>query len=123
MFSQSTILEVLSKFFKFDNLKENLLGYAEARVNLLKLEIREDVAKVITRALVLGVIIFLALLFIVFLSIGIALFLNRFLEENYFGFWIVSGFYLILFLVSISFRKQIFQYFERVFKEGNKHME
>ena len=50
MFSQSSISEALSKFFRFDSLAENLSGYVEARVELLKLEVREDVAKVPERA-------------------------------------------------------------------------
>ncbi len=122
MFSNS-ILEAISKFFKLDSLKENLTGYVEARVELLKLEVREDVAKVITRALVLGVIFFLAFLFIIFFSLGMAHFLNRYFGENFIGFWIVAGFYLILFAVSLAFKKQLFQNLERLFKDRLKHKE
>jgi uncharacterized membrane protein YqjE len=123
MFSQSSILEAAVKFLKLDSLKENLLGYVEARVNLLKLEVREDVAKVITRALVFGVIIFLASLFILFLSLGISLFLNRYFKEDFLGFWIVSGFYFLLFIISLIFRRQLFQYLEHLLKDRLKHKE
>ncbi len=123
MFSQSTIREAFSKFFRFDSLTENLSGYVEARVELLKLEVREDVAKVITKALVFGVIIFLASLFILFLSLGIAFFLNRYFNEDFLGFWIVAGFYLALFVASIVFRKQMFKNLERIFKDKLRHKE
>lgn len=116
-------MEAAAKFLKLDILKENLLGYVEARVALLKLEVREDVAKVITRALVFGVIIFLASLFILFLSLGIAFFINQYFKEDFLGFWIVSGFYLTLFIISIVLRKHLFQYLEHLFKDRLKHHE
>jgi uncharacterized membrane protein YqjE len=121
MFSADSIKEAFSKFFKLDSLKENLSGYIEARVALLKMEVREDVAKVITRALVFGVIAFLGLLFIVFLSLGLALFINRYFQESYVGFYIVAGFYLLLFLIAIVFKKEIYNYLEHVFKDKLEH--
>ena len=123
MFSQNSILEALAKFFKLDSLKENLTGYVEARVDLLKLELREDIGKAIIQALAIGVIISLAFLAIVFLSLGLALFLNRYFKENYAGFWIVAGFYLTLFVVSLTFKKQLLQNLENLFKERIKHKE
>jgi uncharacterized membrane protein YqjE len=123
MFSQSSILEAAAKFFKFDSLKENLLAYVEARVNLLKLEVREDVAKVITRALVFGVIIFLAALAILFVSLGIAFFLNRYFKEEFLGFWIVAAFYLLLFGISLGMRKPLFRYLEHLLKDRIMHKE
>jgi uncharacterized membrane protein YqjE len=116
MFSQGSIKESLSKFFKIDSLIESLTGYLEARVELLKLEVREDVSKIISQALVFSLIFCLSLMLILFISLGVALFLNRYFEENYLGFWIVAGFYLILVVVSIVFRKQLIQYAAGLYK-------
>ena len=123
MFSQNSILEAIAKFFKLDSLKENLTGYIDARVQLLKLEVREDIAKVITRALVFTVIIFLAFLFIIFFSLGLSLFINQYFHESYMGFWIVGGVYLILFILSIAFKKQLFHKLEHALNEHLKHKE
>jgi uncharacterized membrane protein YqjE len=121
MFSTSSVLEALSKFLKLDGMIENVSGYIEARVQLLKIEVREDVAKAMTRALMFGVILLLAFLFIVFFSIGLALFLNRYFNDNFVGFWIVAGFYLFLFLLAFAMRKQIHQKLDHLFNEKLKH--
>ncbi len=123
MFSQNSILEAIVKFFKLDSLKENLTGYVDARVQLLKLEVREDMAKVMTRTLVFGVILFLGFLFVIFFSLGLALFINQYFHESYMGFWIVGSFYLILFILSVAFKKQIFHKLEHIFNERLKHRE
>ena len=121
MFSTSSVLEALSKFLKLDGLIENVSGYFEARVQLLKIEVREDVAKAMTRALMFGVILLLAFLFIVFFSIGLALFLNRYFNDTFVGFWIVAGFYLLLFLLAFVMQKQIHQKLDHLFNEKLKH--
>jgi len=117
MFSKNSILESLSKFLKLDNLTETLTGYVEARVQLLKIEVREDIAKAITRALVFAVIILLAFLFIIFFSLATALFINRYFNENYLGFLIVGGFYLTSFVLSLAFRNQLFKKLDKLFTE------
>src|SRR5688572_10241369 len=42
--------DTLSKFFKVDSLLGNLTGYVETRVELLKIEVKEDVAKGLAQA-------------------------------------------------------------------------
>jgi uncharacterized membrane protein YqjE len=117
----SSIKDILSKFFHLDSLTENLSGYVEARVELLKLEVREEVAKAITRVAVLGVIVLLCVLFIVFLSLGLAVFVNQYFEAKYIGFLLVGGFYLLLFALALSMRKQIFQSLEHLLSNHLKH--
>ena len=121
MFSASSIIEGLAKFLKLDGLVENLSGYVEARVKLIKIEVREEVSKAITRGLIFAVIALLAFLFIVFLSIGGALFLNQYFADSYGGFFIVAAFYLLLFIMAIAFRKQIYQKLEHIFNEKLQH--
>jgi uncharacterized membrane protein YqjE len=123
MFSASGVVEMLSKFLKLDGLIENVSGYIDTRVKLLKIEVREDVAKVMTRALMFGVLFLIAFLFIVFLSIGIALMLNQYFTNNFAGFLIVSGFYLFFFLLAAAMRKQIHDKLEHLFSEKLKPKE
>jgi uncharacterized membrane protein YqjE len=123
MFSASTVIEMLSKFMKLDGLIDNVSGYIDARVKLLKIEVREDVAKVITRGLVFGVLFLMAFMFIVFLSLAIALILNQYFNNNFVGFLIVSGFYLFVFLLAVALRKQIHEKLEHLFNEKLKHKE
>jgi signal transduction histidine kinase len=123
MFSTGSIKAALNKFFRLDTLTEDLSGYVEARVELLKLEVREEVAKAITRVMVLGVVILLLVLLVVFLSIGFAFYFNQYFEEKYAGFFLVGGFYLILLLLSMLLRKQLFYLLERLFSNHLKALQ
>tara|TARA_R100001480_G_C4676196_1_gene174206 strand:+ start:112 stop:528 length:417 start_codon:yes stop_codon:yes gene_type:complete len=53
--------------------------------------------------LVLGIFLLLVLLF---LSIGIALWLNNVLENSYAGYFIVAGFYIVIMLLLVIFGKK-----------------
>jgi uncharacterized membrane protein YqjE len=111
------ISETILKFLKLDNLVNNLTGYVEARINLMKVEIREDVAKTISRGMVMVALFFMGFLFLVFFSIGLAQFLNTFFEYGYAGYWIVAGIYGGFFLLLLLFKKNISDYFEAQFAE------
>lgn len=61
------IKDTILKFLRLDNLASNVTGYVETRVKLLKIEIKEDVAKVLSKGLAQATIIFFAFLFLIFL--------------------------------------------------------
>ncbi len=99
--------ETIFKFLRLDNLMESLSGYLEARIELLKIEIKEDIAKVLAKTLVILIMGFLAFIFLLFLSIGFAHYLNNFFEKEQIGYWIVAGIYGVPCLIFIIFRKDI----------------
>jgi uncharacterized membrane protein YqjE len=101
------IKETIFKFLRLDNLMENLSGYVEARIELLKIEIKEDVAKVLARTVMILIVAFLALLFILFLSIGLAQYLNSLFGKEHVGYWMVAGIYGVPCLIFVLFRKSI----------------
>ncbi len=117
------IKETILKFLRIDGLVDNLSGYIEARVKLLKIEIKEDVAKVLSKGLVHLAIFFFVFLFLIFFSIGIAYYINTFFNNNFEGFLIVAGFYFLLFILFLSFRKGIDKKFEKYFSEIIKNRE
>lgn len=53
--------------------------------------------------LVLGIFLLLVLLFV---SIGVALWLNNVLENSYAGYFIVAGFYIVIMLLLVIFGKK-----------------
>ncbi len=106
------IKDSIFKFLRLDNLVENLSGYFETRVELIKLEVREEITKVISHALMLAVLLLLALLFLVFFSIGLANYLNVYFQDFYMGYWIVAGIYGLPGLIIFLFRKKISDVFE-----------
>ncbi|SRR5258706_5099185 len=109
------IKDKIFKLLRLDNLFENLSGYVETRLELYKLEIREDVAKVISKAFVYGALAILGMLFLVFFSIGLAQFLNVFFARAFVGYWIVAGLYAVALLTLTLFRKRFDRSFENHF--------
>jgi uncharacterized membrane protein YqjE len=106
------IKDSIFKFLRLDNLVENLSAYFEARVELMKIEMREEIAKVISHGLTIGLLFLLGLLFLVFFSIGFANYLNSYFNSSTMGFWIVSGIYGIPGVIMFSFRSKISLFFE-----------
>src|SRR5258708_29967055 len=87
------ISETILKFLRLDNFVQNLTGYVEARIELLKVEIREDVAKAIARGMGIVALFFIGFLFLFFFSVGLAQFLNRLFDGPYAGYFSLAGIY------------------------------
>jgi hypothetical protein len=108
------------KFLRLDNLVNSLSGYVESRAELLKLEVREETIKVVAYGLMISACFLLALLFLVFLSIGLANYISARYETTYTGYWIVSAAYGFICLILILFRKNIGHFIEEHLKEQAK---
>lgn len=117
------IKEIVFKFLRLDNLFSHLTGFVETQAALLKMEVREEVAKILARGLVLGSILLMAFLFLLFLSVGLAHYLNSFFHEAYIGYWIIAGLYGLPCLLFLLFKKSISAAFEKYFAKHLKHKE
>jgi uncharacterized membrane protein YqjE len=105
------------KFLRLDNIVNNLTSFVETRIELAKVEIREDVTKAVARGLVVVVLFLIGFLFLVFFSIGLAHFLNGLFGEAYAGYWSVAGIYAATFLLLLVFKTSLYKYFERQFSD------
>lgn len=115
-----SIKDYIFKLLRLDGVINHLSGYVESRLELIKFEVREEMIKVISRGLALGIIVLLALLFLVFISFGLANTLNSHFENNATGYWIVSGLYGVPCLFLIVFYKQVNLFLENHFKRRKK---
>lgn len=97
----------LFKFLKIDSIIEHLTGIIEARVELAKIEIKEEVSKIGARIIAGVVFAFLAVMIIILLSISVAAWINFMLESGYWGYFIVTGFYLLTLILLIAFKVHI----------------
>ncbi len=111
------IAESILKFLKLDSLVNHVTGYVEARIELMKMEIREDVAKSMARAIVAVTLILTGFLFLLFLSIGLAHFIISYTHVPYLGYWSVAGLYGLVLLMVYVFRKSIYERFEKQFMD------
>lgn len=121
--NSDNIKESIFKFLKLDNLVSNLSGYVEAKAELIKIEIREDVARLLSQGIVVITTLVFGLIFLLFFSVGLAQFLNTFFKDSFAGFFIVSGIYLVAFIGFLVFRKTIHKNFEKYFKDIIKYKE
>jgi uncharacterized membrane protein YqjE len=94
------------KFLKLDTLIEHLSGYVESRIELTKMEIREEMAKVVSKALLFMLMGAVFTLFIVLISVAIAHLIAKSIGV-FGGFAIVAGFYLLLGLLLFAFKDAI----------------
>ncbi len=86
----------LLSFLKVDSIFEDIVAIVEAKVELLKIELKEEAAKTASKiisAVFLGIMVFLI---VIFLSVTIASLINYFMESNYWGYAIVTLFYILL---------------------------
>lgn len=104
--------ESILKLLRLDGLVSNLTGYIETRMELVKLEMREEIAKAVARLSIFVVVLAALSLFILFFSVSIALLIGEHL--GFFeGFAIVAGFYLIVTFIVIALRSSVSEALEK----------
>jgi cytosine/uracil/thiamine/allantoin permease len=107
--------DTIAKFLKLDTLIGNLTGYVEVRLELLKLEVKEDLARGLAKAAVFMAIGVVSLLFIFLISMAIAYKIGE--EIGIFGgFAIVAVFYVFVALLLWLFRNAIGEKIEKQLK-------
>jgi uncharacterized membrane protein YqjE len=109
----------LTKFLKLDNLIANLTGYVETKVELVKVELKEDLASGIGTAINYLILAFVFALVILFVSTGTALVLAE-KVGNFYGFGIVAAFYLVIGLILLANRKTLTKKITRQISENFK---
>src|SRR5258706_6640878 len=114
------IKDSIFKFLRLDNLVKSLSGYLETRVELVKIEVREEIIKVVSHGLMIGFCFLLAMLFLVFLSIGLANYISTYYGTTFTGYWIVAGAFGLICLIVIFLRKSINQFIEQLLKKQAK---
>lgn len=95
---------------KSTNLMENLMGYVDTRIDIIRLEIQEKL-KAAFVSIVHGVLLGLVgLMCLIFVSIFLGMLLNDVLDSDFWGFGIVALFYIILLVVLlVGLDKKVFE--------------
>jgi uncharacterized membrane protein YqjE len=84
-----------------ESLISNLMGYLDTRIDLVKLEIQEKLKSSLIGLLHGAMLGFTALMAVFFLNVFIALVLNDLLDSEFWGFGIITLFYIVLFVILI----------------------
>ena len=78
---------------QFESLLFKAGEYAETKASLLKLKVADKTSDTISDAAASMVVLSFAALFMLILSIGLALVIGEWLGKAYYGFFIIAGFY------------------------------
>jgi len=90
---------------QLEELRNTLFRYVETRADLVEVEIRGYIERIILKLVYVSVIIFTSLIVSVFLLILLAIYLNTLLESHFAGYLIVAGFFAIILILLISLKK------------------
>ncbi len=111
--------------FNIDRLMDHLVGFIETRVEIVKLELKEESVRVVAKLLTLIVKVLFGTLFFIFISVALALYLNQILSSGYLGFVILAGFFFLLWMIVLIIRKtswyngQIVAITDRIVEDSN----
>ena len=116
MFNLDNLKDLIFKFLKVDFLLESLSNYIETRVSLIKKEIKDEVARQLSKVIVFIFVMTLILFAIGFISTGLAFLIGELVENMYAGFMIVGGFYLIISIIIWLSRRSVGKKVENTLK-------
>ena len=93
----------------------SLTGYFEGRIELMKYEMKEDLARGLAKVSILMLAALLFTFFLIFISVAVAFKLSESMGE-FNGFGIVAAFYFLLLVGIILFRNAISKNLEKKLK-------
>lgn len=91
----------------FKNLVNTLISYIETKVEIYKIQFKEEAAKAFTVIILILLFGLIGLLFILFLSLFVAEVINNLLENRWAGELIVAIFYIIMGVITYLVRGKI----------------
>jgi hypothetical protein len=95
----------------FEDLFEKAKDYGSASIELFKLKLIEKTTSIVAVLITILIVFFCFMMFIIPLNVGIALLLGDILGKLWYGFLIVSGFYLlVIIIVLLFFRNSLKRY-------------
>lgn len=93
----------------FSEIKQMLVDYFEAKIQLYKIGAYEKIAKITALLFSSIIITLLGIFLLLFLSISGGFYFGGLLSNNALGFLIIFGIYLVLFIVIVLFRKKLLE--------------
>lgn len=91
----------------FEDLFRRLKEYLSSQLELLRLKSLRQITGVLSSLILAILMVLIGFLVLVFLSLGVALYLSAVIGVSYAGFFIVGGFYLFAGVVLVVFKKKI----------------
>lgn len=102
-------------FLKLDTIVDHISDLIEAKIEVYKVELKYEAAKVGSRLITFIILSFILFMVLLFLSFTLSTFLNDVLESRFWGYAIVTAFYTLIFVLFILLN--ITEVFRRKFEE------
>jgi len=97
---------------KFDHIVDNLIGYLETKSELYKIELKQEVIKLLVKLVAAAIAMVLLILGLMFASLSLGHYLNQLFSSGYLGFALIAAGYLLILLLVILLRKtRFYDYF------------
>ncbi len=90
-----------------NDLKKDVLEYIEVKLDLIRLHTAENLSRIFSNFATIAVIGYLLFFIILFISLAAGYYIGSLLDSNELGFLCVAGFYTLLLILFLVFRKQI----------------
>lgn len=84
------------KLFNTDKLLETLTGYLETKLEIFKIDLKEEIAATLTKVIIYVIIGILGMISLIFLMLALAAVLNEYFESSYIGYLIDAGILVLL---------------------------
>ena len=90
-----------------NDLRKDILEYIEVKLDLVRLHTAENLSRIFSNVATIAVIGYLLFFIILFISFAAGFYIGSLLDSNELGFLCVAGFYTLLLILFLAFRKQI----------------
>jgi Na+/melibiose symporter-like transporter len=90
-----------------NDLKKDVLEYIEVKLDLIRLHTSENLSRIFSNVATILVIGYLLFFIILFISLAAGYYTGSLLDSTELGFLCVAGFYTLLLVLFLTFRKQI----------------
>lgn len=106
---------------QFEDLRDTLYKFIETRIDLLEVETRGYIEKIILQLVYAALILIAVAILVTFLLLLLAVYLNTLLQSVFAGYLIIAGFFALVLILLLSFRETCLKFIrwilEVIFKQ------
>jgi uncharacterized membrane protein YqjE len=112
IYNEETVSEnkKFTDIFRVKNIINALIGFIETKVELYKIQFKEEIAKALSSLILVLMMSMAGLLFLLFLSLFLSILLNEILGSHYLGYLLLTLVYLVIGILLFLKRKNISEF-------------
>jgi hypothetical protein len=92
---------------ELNNIKKDIQDYLEIKLDQIRLHTAENISRILSGAISIAILGYLLFFILLFLSFAAGYYFASSLDSNELGFLCVAGFYVLVLIIFLLFRKKI----------------